>query len=776
MQLSLAVVGNLDHDRALGVGVIGHILLTVIHLGNRIGIGARLGECELGEGDRAVGSVLGGNRLAALGSKREGELPLLELGTREFLGQDNLRRYRRGRVGVHEVERAALLRRPSDEQGRIRKVGADRRTDTGDMRVIGDARCAACDLDHLVAVDTGVRELNLRHRDATVCRVGARGDRRLGDAVAGVVEFVHLERELARDLGATDERLGHAELRGHRIIDRRGHIGVLEGEERGARRRLASGREGAILGAGHRDGDVLVLKVVLDARRSGRVLDYLVGEAVAAGLVQAGALGIEENLAEVHGTGGVVGGTGLRGHGAAVNGTDDEGELPAGQGAACISLDALDAHHGFVVRVLKHHSAVGVRHADREIALQVVGEHDADGKGRNVGRDAHRQRVSVLGGGELQRVSGMTLRVDAGRSEPLLDKPRQGGEAALVVLGGEVQRREDDACGLAGLAGPVGRGTDDKVLAACEGQREAELAGLNRAVGAAGLGAGLLEGLVDLGLQVGIGGAAVGAARGARIARLLADAGVEAGVRLLSGTVSLGVGGIAGLLPCLAGRIVVDRLVGVGNAGLDKREGRDHDTVIDEHRLAGSLLGLGRLDDLGGLVLVGLDVDDLNIVGFLGSLARVVGVHVAAVRRLAIIHRQAIGLGLGAAVGTGIGIGVSVVIGTAVNIAVGVVGVDGIGTIAIGSVGVAVRIAAGIRVVAAIRLDDVLVAVRVLVCVLAVSVLVRVGVRALVGVGVGIGLAVGILAGVGIGRVGIGGLLLLLDLLGDGVRIERAAV
>ena len=642
------------------------------------------------------------------------------------------------------------------------------------MRVIGDARCAACDLDHLVAVDTGVRELNLRHRDATVGRVGARGDRRLGDAVAGVVEFVHLERELARDLGATDERLGHAELRGHRIIDRRGHIGVLEGEERGARRGLAPGREGAVLGAGHRDGDVLVLKVVLDARRSGRVLDYLVGEAVAAGLVQAGALGIEENLAEVHGTRGVVGGTGLRGHGAAVNGTDDEGELPAGQGAACISLDALDAHHGFVVGVLKHHSAVGVRHVGREIALQVVGEHDADGKGRNVGRDAHRQRVSVLGGGELQRVSGMTLRVDAGRSEPLLDKPRQGGEAALVVLGGEVQRGEDDACGLAGLAGPVGRGADDKVLAACEGQREAELAGLNRAVGAAGLGAGLLEGLVDLGLQVGIGGAAVGAARGARIARLLADAGVGAGVRLLSGTVSLGVGGIAGLLPCLAGRIVVDRLVGVGNAGLDKREGRDHDTVIDEHRLAGSLLGLGRLDDLGGLVLVGLDVDDLRIVCFLGSLARVVGVHVAAVRRLAVIHRQAIGLGLGAAVGTGIAIGI--------NVAVGVVGVDGIGTIAIGSVGVAVRIAAGIRVVAAIRLDDVLVAVRVLVCVLAVSALVRVGVRALVGVGLGVGLAVGVLAGigvglgVGIGRVGIGGLLLLLDLLGDGVRIERAAV
>ena len=771
MQLSLAVVGNLNHDRALGVGVIGHVLLTVIHLGNRIGIGARLGECELGEGDRAVGSVLGGNRLAALGSKREGELPLLELGTREFLGQDNLRRYRRGRVGVHEVERAALLRRPSDEQGRIRKVGADRRTDTGDMRVIGDARCAACDLDHLVAVDTGVRELNLRHRDATVCRVGARGDRRLGDAVAGVVEFVHLERELARDLGATDERLGHAELRGHRIIDRRGHIGVLEGEGRGARRGLAPGREGAVLGAGHRDGDVLVLKIVLDARRSGRVLDYLVGEAVAAGLVQAGALGIEENLAEVHGTGGVVGGTGLRGHGAAVNGTDDEGELPAGQGAACISLDALDAHHGFVVGVLKHHSAVGVRHVDREIALQVVGEHDADGKGRNVGRDARKQRVSVLGSSELQRVSGMTLRVDAGRSEPLLDKPRQGGETALVVLGGEVQRGEDDACGLAGLAGPVGRGADDKVLAACEGQRETELAGLNRAVGAAGLGAGLLEGLVDLGLQVGVGGAA----RGARIARLLADAGVGAGVRLLSGTVSLGVGGIAGLLPCLAGRIVVDRLVGVGNAGLDKREGRDHDTVIDEHRLAGSLLGLGRLDDLGGLVLVGLDVDDLRIVCFLGSLARVVGVHVAAVRRLAVIHRQAIGLRLGAAVGTGIAIGINVAIGTAVDIAVrvvGVVGVDGIGTIATVGVGVA----------AVVGVDDVLVAVRVLVCVLAVSALVRVGVRALVGVGLGVGLAVGVLAGigvglaVGVGRVGIGGLLLLLDLLGDGVRIERAAV
>ena len=135
--MALPVVGHRHHDLVPRV-VVGHALLAVVHLDDRVGVGARLRELDGRERHRAALVVPRlAEHLAVSVEHLERELPVGQLGALEHLGGAQGHRSGSGDVGVPEHD---LLAAGAPRHGhRAVAVIGDGRGQGVDRAIVGDA-------------------------------------------------------------------------------------------------------------------------------------------------------------------------------------------------------------------------------------------------------------------------------------------------------------------------------------------------------------------------------------------------------------------------------------------------------------------------------------------------------------------------------------------------------------------------------------------------------------------------------------------------------------
>ena len=227
--------------------VVRHVLLTVVHLGDAVGVRSGLVVRDRLEAHRAVRRVLCGLQHLAVGILQlEGELPFLQVLAAQHLGGPQLHLSRGRRVTVakrHRIRSLAALAVGNLRLQRVRlRILRHRHRRGKDRRVVGDAvRRRPCPLGHGVDVRPHLVQLQRREAERAVGAVL----HRLHHVTVGVLQ---VEEELTLGQVAAGQSLRS----GNRRRRCRRRVGVGEGQIRSRLVRRRGQLAAAVIGHVHR--------------------------------------------------------------------------------------------------------------------------------------------------------------------------------------------------------------------------------------------------------------------------------------------------------------------------------------------------------------------------------------------------------------------------------------------------------------------------------------------------------------------------------------------